>query len=191
MAETKAPKVQIDLSPAEDAVELEAAELEATETEAEEPKEAASELEEVPEVAEADEAPVETAEPELEVEPAEPEPEPEPAEQAPETEAADPDPADPEPSLAANPPVRAPQAVVPAAQRGFSAWMTMNFPGHEHAVLGGFAGLLVALLVFGIGAARTAFMLAMITIGVAYGQHLDGDARIVRALRRPFEKKQS
>ncbi|MBR1829019.1 MAG: DUF2273 domain-containing protein [Atopobiaceae bacterium] len=74
-------------------------------------------------------------------------------------------------------------ASAPAA-RGFSAWLTLNFPGHEHAVLGGFCGLTVALLVFAIGVARVLFMLVCITIGVLIGQYLDGDNRIVRVIRR-------
>ena len=79
--------------------------------------------------------------------------------------------------------IQAATPAAPAEARGFSAWLTINFPGHEHAVLGGVCGLAIALLVFAIGVARVLFMLVCITIGVLIGQYLDGDDRIVRVIR--------
>jgi len=71
-----------------------------------------------------------------------------------------------------------------SAARGPLAWLSRTFPGHEHAVFGGLVGLLVAVSVFVFGFWRTLFVAALVVVGVAVGQYLDGDARIVRVLRR-------
>ncbi len=59
------------------------------------------------------------------------------------------------------------------------SWIHATFPGHENAVLCGFAGFLVALLLFIIGFWATLLLVLCITIGVAIGQELDGDPKIV------------
>lgn len=66
----------------------------------------------------------------------------------------------------------------------FMTWLGQFFPGHEHAVLGGFCGLCVAVLVFFIGVPRTLFLLIVVVMGVIIGQYLDGDPRLVNAVRR-------
>lgn len=58
-------------------------------------------------------------------------------------------------------------------------WIHATFPGHENAVLCGFAGFLIALLLFIIGFWATLLLVVCITIGVAIGQELDGDPKIV------------
>lgn len=88
----------------------------------------------------------------------------------------------PEPAEA--PAAPAPVASVPAATRGFSAWLTLNFPGYEHTALGAFTGLVLALLVFAIGVWRVVFIAAMITGGAVIGSFFDGESGIRRAIRR-------
>jgi uncharacterized membrane protein len=61
-----------------------------------------------------------------------------------------------------------------------------HFPGHGNAILCGLAGLLIALLIFGIGFWRTVFLTILVVVGVALGQQMDGDPRIINALKRLF-----
>lgn len=64
------------------------------------------------------------------------------------------------------------------------AWVERIAPGHVNAVFGGFAGLIVALLVFVVGFWKTLFVCALVVVGVAVGQCLDGDPKIVNKLRQ-------
>ena len=64
------------------------------------------------------------------------------------------------------------------------AWVERIAPGHVNAVLGGLAGLIVALLVFVVGFWKTLFVCALVVVGVAVGQCLDGDPKIVNKLRQ-------
>ncbi|MDD5800228.1 MAG: DUF2273 domain-containing protein [Coriobacteriales bacterium] len=64
------------------------------------------------------------------------------------------------------------------------SWVARTFPGHENAVLFGFLGFLVALLVFIIGFWQTLFIALVVLVGVAIGQKLDGDPKIINAVRR-------
>ncbi len=72
------------------------------------------------------------------------------------------------------------------AMRSFAAWLRRTFPGHEHAFVGGACGLLLAFLVFTLGFLRTLFVVLLMAIGVAVGQYLDGDPRLVQAIKRLF-----
>ena len=67
------------------------------------------------------------------------------------------------------------------------AWIERIAPGHVNAVLGGFAGLIVALMVFVVGLWQTLFVCALVVVGVAVGQYLDGDPKIVNMLRSLLE----
>lgn len=62
-------------------------------------------------------------------------------------------------------------------------WLTETFPGHENAVLFGFLGFVLAILIFIIGFWRTLFILLLVLVGVAIGQQFDGDPRIINAIR--------
>lgn len=73
---------------------------------------------------------------------------------------------------------------VPAGTRSPMEWLRATFPGHEHAFLGGLCGLLVAVLVFVLGFWETLFVSLLVVVGVALGQYVDGDPKIIRALRR-------
>jgi uncharacterized membrane protein len=68
-----------------------------------------------------------------------------------------------------------------SATRGF---LSSIAPGHEHAVLCGVLGLLVACLVFWIGIPRTLVLCLFGFAGVAVGQALDGDPKILKAIVR-------
>lgn len=67
---------------------------------------------------------------------------------------------------------------------GLTGLVAQVFPGHEHAVIGGIAGLLVAVLFFLLGFWRTVLVCLLVFCGVAIGQYLDGDPRIVNLVRR-------
>lgn len=67
-----------------------------------------------------------------------------------------------------------------------SAWVSGTFPGNERAFWGGVVGLLAALVFFAIGFWRTVVIAVLVLVGIAAGQALDGDPKIVNALRHIF-----
>lgn len=71
-----------------------------------------------------------------------------------------------------------------ASARTPYAWVSRIVPGHEHALLGGLAGLLIALLIFVVGFWQTVFITLLVFVGIALGQYLDGDPKIINLLRR-------
>jgi uncharacterized membrane protein len=68
--------------------------------------------------------------------------------------------------------------------RTIVAWIETRFPGHGNAIFFGLVGLIAAILVFSLGFWRTLLIAVLVVAGVAFGQYLDGDPRIVNALRR-------
>ncbi len=70
-------------------------------------------------------------------------------------------------------------------------WVHKTFPGHENAFYGAMVALLVALLVFIIGVWRTLLLGVLVLVGVAIGQMLDGDPKIINAVRGLFESDRS
>jgi uncharacterized membrane protein len=56
-------------------------------------------------------------------------------------------------------------------------------PGHSNAVIFGVLGVVVALLIFWVGFFQALFVALMATAGVAFGQWLDGDPRIINAVK--------
>lgn len=66
----------------------------------------------------------------------------------------------------------------------FRAWMSATFPGKEKVVLGGLAGALIAILIFIVGIWRALLIALFVVIGVAVGQYLDGDPKILRAVHK-------
>ena len=65
-----------------------------------------------------------------------------------------------------------------SAAAGFSrvsAWVGKTFPGHENAFWGGVLGLVAAVVV---------------VAGIAVGQLVDGDPKLIRALQRLFSNNQ-
>lgn len=72
------------------------------------------------------------------------------------------------------------------AREGLRSWLHDTFPGHENAVIWGFVGFLVALLFFIIGFWRTLVVVLLVVVGVAFGQVLDGDPKIINTVRGLF-----
>lgn len=64
-----------------------------------------------------------------------------------------------------------------------SDWFAETFPHSRYAVLGGIAGLVVALLLFWIGVLKTLVIVVLVVVGVAIGQYLDGDPRLIRIVQ--------
>lgn len=73
---------------------------------------------------------------------------------------------------------------VAASAGKVSAWFKRTFPGREHAVIFGIAGLVAAILIFALGVWRTLVIALFVVAGVAIGQVADGDPKILRAVRR-------
>ncbi len=74
------------------------------------------------------------------------------------------------------------RAAVDGARERATAFADGIFPGHGNAILWGVIGFLAALLIFVLGFWRTLFIAFLVLVGVAFGQYLDGDPKIVRAL---------
>ena len=87
----------------------------------------------------------------------------------------------------ASEPRSAGDAVREGASR-ISAWVSGTFPGNERAFWGGVVGLLAALVFFAIGFWRTVVIAVLVLVGIAVGQVLDGDPKIVNALRHIFTR---
>lgn len=77
------------------------------------------------------------------------------------------------------------EAVRDGSARLFS-WVRRTFPGHEHAFWGGILGFVAALLFLALGLWRALVIVVLVVVGVAVGQALDGDSRIVDLIRRIF-----
>lgn len=81
----------------------------------------------------------------------------------------------------------------PAAQPGVLArashWLDETFPNSRNAVLGGVTGLVVALLLFTIGVLKTLAIAILVVVGIACGQYLDGDPKIVRFIQNLMKKR--
>ena len=71
--------------------------------------------------------------------------------------------------------------------RGIGDWLVATFPGHVNAVVFGFVGFALALLLFMIGLWQTILIALLVACGVAFGQYLDGDPRIIRFVGRLFD----
>ena len=81
----------------------------------------------------------------------------------------------------------------PAAQPGAFArashWLDETFPNSRNAVLGGVTGLVVALLLFTIGVLKTLIIAILVVVGIACGQYLDGEPKIVRFIQNLMKKR--
>lgn len=74
-----------------------------------------------------------------------------------------------------------------AAVESVGSWLRQNFPGHVNAVVFGFLGFVLAVMLFCIGLWQTLVIALLVACGVAFGQYLDGDPRIVRFVGRLFD----
>lgn len=98
-----------------------------------------------------------------------------------------------QPASGTEPAARPASGPDPAAQPGAfaraSRWLDETFPNGRNAVLGGVAGLVVALLLFTIGVLKTLVIAILVVVGVACGQYLDGDPKIVRFVQNLMKKR--
>ena len=72
------------------------------------------------------------------------------------------------------------QAATPGALARAVIWFAETFPHSRHAVIGGVCGLVIALLLFAIGIPKTLVIVVLVVAGVAVGQYLDGDPKLIR-----------
>lgn len=70
-----------------------------------------------------------------------------------------------------------------------SQWLDQTFPNSKNAVIGGLTGLVVALLLFSIGLLKTLVIAILVLVGVAAGQYLDGDPKLVKAIQNLMKKR--
>ena len=67
-----------------------------------------------------------------------------------------------------------------------SEWVHRTFPGHVHAFMGGVIAFFVAVLMIAIGPLYSIVIFLVVLVGVAIGQYLDGDPKIVRMVSGLF-----
>lgn len=80
-----------------------------------------------------------------------------------------------------------------SAAAGFSrvsAWVGKTFPGHENAFWGGVFGLVAAVVLLAFGILKTLIVVVLVVAGIAVGQLVDGDPKLIRALQRLFSNNQ-
>ena len=80
-----------------------------------------------------------------------------------------------------------------SAAAGFSrvsAWVSKTFPGHENAFWGGVLGLVAAVVLLAFGILKTLIVVVLVVAGIAVGQLVDGDPKLIRALQRLFSNNQ-
>ena len=68
--------------------------------------------------------------------------------------------------------------------------MSKTFPGHENAFWGGVLGLLAAIVLLAFGIFKTLILVVLVVAGIAVGQLVDGDPKLIRALQRLFSNNQ-
>lgn len=61
-----------------------------------------------------------------------------------------------------------------------TSWLDGLFPGHGNAALFAILGFVAAILVFSVGFWRTVLIVILVVVGIAIGQKLDGDPKIIR-----------
>ena len=69
-----------------------------------------------------------------------------------------------------------------------SAWVRRSFPGQEKAFWGAIIGLVAAIVFLAVGPWPLVVIAVFVFVGVAAGQALDGDPRIVNTLRHLFNR---
>ena len=69
------------------------------------------------------------------------------------------------------------------AAKAIADWVKSTFPGHEKSFIGGLLGLVAALLFLSLGVGRALVVAFFVLVGVAVGQYLEGDPKILTAIR--------
>lgn len=67
--------------------------------------------------------------------------------------------------------------------KGLMSWFRESFPNKPYTVLGAAIGLIVALLIFAIGLIKTLFVVICVALGVAVGQYLDGNPKLITFIK--------
>lgn len=70
----------------------------------------------------------------------------------------------------------------------FSSWVRRSFPGQERAFWGAVIGLVAAIVFLAVGPWPLLVIAVFVFVGVAAGQALDGDPKIVNTLRHLFNR---
>ena len=73
--------------------------------------------------------------------------------------------------------------ILQRALRAVASWVQSTFPGHEKSFIGGLIGFVAAILFLSLGIGRALVVIVFIIIGVAVGQYLEGDPKILTAVR--------
>lgn len=68
--------------------------------------------------------------------------------------------------------------------RRVSEWLSRTFPGHEKVAVCAFIGLVVGILVLLIGFWQSLLIAIFVVAGVAVGQALEGDPKIIRTVKK-------
>ena len=71
----------------------------------------------------------------------------------------------------------------PDATTKLVSWLGDALPRNRYAVVGGAFGLALALLLFAIGLLKTLVIAALVLGGVACGQYLDGDPKLIKLIQ--------
>lgn len=69
-------------------------------------------------------------------------------------------------------------------------WVRRTFPGGEGAFWGGVVGLVAAIAFLVLGVWYTAVIAVFVLVGVAVGQAVDGDPKILNLIRSLFSRNQ-
>ena len=69
-----------------------------------------------------------------------------------------------------------------------TAWVRRAFPGQEKAFWGAMIGLVAAIVFLAVGPWPLLVIAVFVFVGVAAGQVLDGDPKIVNTLRHLFDR---
>ncbi|MCI1665627.1 MAG: DUF2273 domain-containing protein [Atopobiaceae bacterium] len=84
---------------------------------------------------------------------------------------------------------KAAREAVEGAAKSATSWLEGVFPGHGNAALFAIIGFVVALFLFGIGFWNTLLLVILVVAGLAFGQYLDGDPKILNVLKGFFSKR--
>ena len=68
-------------------------------------------------------------------------------------------------------------------------WFEETFSNSRCAAIGAVVGFVVAILLLTIGLFKTLIIVLLVACGVAIGQYIDGDAKLVRAVKSLLKKR--
>ena len=74
-------------------------------------------------------------------------------------------------------------SILQRTARAVSSWVKTTFPNHPKAFIGGVLGLICALLFLALGIWKALVVVVFVVAGVAIGQYLEGDPKILVTIR--------